>query len=160
MVYKASSLMHWKSQNNDHGKAACTPFLIIIIWAKLFTCLSVSKASQSRFSIPYFEPTSGPLLKLAPTSLTDSLTPSGRLLWIISKKISANVALKPLICKRKEDALREALKPRLLGRHGKGSNVSSSRARGPLGEGLTPRASFGAQNLQDFSCWYAKLSGY
>ena len=122
----------------------------------------VSKVSQSRFSYPYFEPISGPLLKLAPTSLTDNLTPSGRLLWIISKKISANVALKPLICKRKEDAWRESLKVRWLGRKGKASNVSSSRAWGPLGKGLTPRADFGAQTSQDFdfSCWSAKLSDY
>lgn len=51
--------------------------------------------------------TSGLLFKLAPTSLTDNLTPSGRLPWIISKKMPANVALRPLICRIKGEALRK-----------------------------------------------------
>lgn len=58
--------------------------------------------------------------------------------------------------------LEESLKVRWLGRKGKGSNVSTSRAWGPLGEGLTPRAGLGAQISQDFyfSCWSAKSSDY
>lgn len=82
------------------------------------------------------------LLKLTPTSFTDNLTPSGRLLWIISKKISANVALKPLICKKKEDALREDTGNEIVGIHDMGSNVNSSSARGLLGGIFTLRLSF------------------
>lgn len=102
VVHTASAMMHWKGQENDHRNTGLHSFPVYYP----HFCL----VSKARCSYPYFEhrwATRGPLLKLAPTSFTDNLTPSGRLLWIISKNISANVALKPLICKRKEDALRE-----------------------------------------------------
>lgn len=83
---------------------------------------------MARLHVEHRRATRGPHLRRAPTSLTDNLTPSGRLLWMISKKISANVALKPLICKRKEEALREVLK----------ANDWTDRARAPMSAAAEP----------------------
>lgn len=49
----------------------------------------------------------GHVSKLKCTSFTDRWTPSGWLLWIISKNIVASVELKPLIWKKKSNAAGE-----------------------------------------------------